>query len=222
MNKKINSDLLKIYDLMYNKDGHRNWWPAETGFEMIIGALLAQFVSWKNVTTAIDNLKAEGLLSINEISSIDTGKLENLIRATRFYKQKAKKLKVFCSYLMDNYNCDLNKFFDKDLYSLRKELLSLYGIGEETADSIILYAAEKPIFVVDSYTRRVFGKLGYFNKNTSYGEMQKFFMDNLEHNVELFNDFHAQIDGVGAEYCLNKNPRCDECPVNIFCKDKGD
>jgi len=212
---------MAVYDLMYAKNGPRHWWPADSKFEVVIGAILTQFVSWKNVTTAINSLKAEGLLSVEGICEVDMGKLEELIRSTRFYKQKARKLKTFCMYLKENYGGSLDRFFDKDVYELRRELLSLYGIGEETADCIILYAAEKPIFVVDAYTRRIFSRLGFFNENVSYREMQEFFMNNLEQDVRLFNEYHAQIDGIGNHYCSGKKPACEECPLNQICKRGG-
>lgn len=222
MEKEINEKLMRIYRLLYSKNGSRNWWPADTRFEVIIGALLAQFVSWKNVTTAIDNLKNENLLSIEGICQVEDERLEELIRATRFYRQKARKLKELCFHVKNHYNGDLDLFFDKDLYELRRELLSLYGIGEETADSIILYAAEKPIFVVDAYTRRIFARLGFFKEDIKYREMQEFFMEHLEHDVQLFNEYHAQIDGVGSNYCFNKKPACNECPLNNICTRKDE
>lgn len=214
----LNRSLMDIYSSMYDKEGSRHWWPAENDFEMIVGAILTQFVSWKNVTLAIENLKRENILSIDGICASNMEALGELVRCTRFYKQKAKKLKVFCQHVKSEYEGSLDKMFENDLYDLRRELLFLYGIGQETADCIILYAARKPIFVVDSYTRRVFGRLGYFKENESYESMQRFFMDNLEHNTELFNEYHAQIDGVGSKYCLGKNPRCPECPLSKICK----
>jgi endonuclease III related protein len=209
----INRRLMGIFDLMYDKAGPLNWWPAKTEFEVVIGAILTQFVSWKNVVSAINNLESENALSVDGICNIDGERLEELVRCTRFYKQKAKKLKILCNHLKDNYEGSLGKLFDKELYILRRELLSLYGIGEETADSIILYAAKKPIFVVDAYTRRIFSRLGFFDEDISYAKMQEFFMNNLEHDVKLFNEYHAQIDRIGNLYCSNKKPKCGECPL---------
>jgi len=207
-----------IYELMFDHFGPRNWWPAETNLEMIAGALLTQFVSWKNVEAAIKNLKDEGLLDISALCEVDTARLEELVKPARFFRQKAKKLKAFSMHVKTNYGGDLQKLLDKDMYELRDELLSLYGIGEETADSIVLYAAEKPIFVVDAYTRRIFSRLGFFEGDVSYGKMQQFFMDNLEHDVKLFNEYHAQIVGVGNNYCSNKKPKCAYCPLAGKCK----
>jgi endonuclease-3 related protein len=203
---------------MYDANGSRHWWPAKTKFEVIVGAILTQFVSWKNVVSAIDNLKREDLLSIDGICGVENEQLEELIKCTRFYKQKARKLKEFCFHIRNFYSGSLENFFDKDIYSLRNELLSLYGIGEETADCIILYSAEKPIFVVDAYTRRVFLRLGYFNENISYRDMQRFFMDNLEHDTGFFNEYHAQIDGVGSHYCFSKKPDCIGCSLKSVCR----
>jgi len=208
---------MHIFRLMYDRTGPRHWWPAQTSFEVIVGAVLTQFVSWRNVTTAIENMRTEGILNVDGICGVSEERLEELIRCTRFYKQKAKKLKVFCTHLKTQYSGSLDLFFGRDLYEIRRELLSLYGIGEETADSILLYAGEKPIFVVDSYTRRIFCRLGIFSEDISYGEMQKFFMDNLEHDSDLFNEFHAQIDGVGNRFCSAKTPLCEECPLAPRC-----
>ena len=218
LHKIINRKLLQIFDLMYSKCGPRHWWPAETRLEVIVGAILTQFVSWKNVTAAIDNLKNENILSVEGICGADIEKLESLIRCTRFYKQKAKKLKSFCFHLKDKYGGSLDRMFDQDVESLRNELLSLYGIGEETADCIILYAAYKPIFVVDAYTRRIFSRLGLVEENASYKEIQMFFMENLDKDVRLYNEYHAQIDGIGNNYCSSKSPKCAECPLNTVCK----
>jgi endonuclease III related protein len=219
VNGDLNLKLLRIYNLMLHKSGNRNWWPAETDIEMIFGAIFAQFVTWKNVETAICNLKDSNLMGINEICDIDEDFLGELIIATRFYKQKASKLKIFCNYIKENYRSDINQFLSLDIKRLRKELLSIYGIGEETCDSIILYAARKSIFVVDSYTKRIFARIGIVDsEKISYKKMQKVFMDNLEADVSLFNDFHAQIVNVGNLFCYNNKPNCIDCYINTECK----
>lgn len=219
--KSISNELMNIYDLMFSKAGSRHWWPAKGRFEVIVGAVLTQFVSWKNVETAIKNLEDAGALSIQGICEIDTGRLEDLIRCTRFYKQKAKKLKVFCMHVKSLYGGSLDRLFDKGINELRSELLSLYGIGEETADCIILYAAGKPIFVVDAYTRRIFCRLGYFDEGIKYREMQEFFSVNIPKEVKLYNEYHAQIVGIGANYCYGKKPKCNECSLERVCIKKN-
>ncbi len=210
--------LEEIYYILYNNAGYQKWWPADSPFEVAVGAILAQFVSWENAAAAIDNLKKNNALSIEKICGIDDSILEEYVKPARFYKQKAKKLKNFCCYVMNNYNCSLTDFFNKDILSLRQELLSLYGIGEETADSIILYAAEKPIFVIDAYTKRIFHRLGFLEENISYKNAQQFFMENLESNIDLFNDYHAQIVMLGKNYCFNKKPKCKKCPLLKLCE----
>ncbi len=215
---KTAAGLIKIYNLMYEKKGPMKWWPSETPFETVIGALLAQFVAWKNVSTAIEKLKDNDLLTPEGIITAEEEKIKELIYSTRFYAQKVKKLKSFCNWLIDKYNGRLDKMFDKGLKELRAELLSLYGVGEETADSIILYAAYKPIFVVDTYTRRIFSRLGYFKPDISYHEMQEFFMKHLKPDVELYNDYHAQIVNIGSIYCSSQKPDCLKCPLDTVCK----
>lgn len=209
--------LLNIYNDMFQAFGPQHWWPADDDFEVIVGAILTQSVSWKNVEKAIDNLKKEGLMSLEAILSADNEKLAGLIRSTMYYNQKAKKLKNFCQYIARNYEGDIHNFFKNDVSQMRDQLLGIKGIGPETADSIILYAAEKPIFVVDAYTRRIFSRLGFFCPDVSYDEMQSFFMDNLPLDTALFNEYHALIVRLGKECCKNKGPLCSECPVKIHC-----
>ena len=191
---------------MYQAFGPQLWWPAEDDFEVIVGAILTQSVSWKNVEKAIYNLKAEELLSVEAILSVDKDKLASLIRSTMYYNQKTLKLKNFCQYIQQNYNGDIYELFKKDICEMREELLNIKGIGPETADSIILYAAQKPIFVVDAYTRRIFSRLGFFPEDVKYPEMQAFFMENLPKDVELFNEYHALIVRLGKDYCKSKSP----------------
>lgn len=221
MDRNINEKLMKIYNMMYERLGPQHWWPAETQFEVAVGAILTQFVSWANVAAAIARLKEKDLLSVEGICRVPDEELEELIRSTRFYRQKARKLKTFCEYLRDRYDSSIEKFLNLDAAALRKELLSLYGIGEETADSIILYSAGKPVFVVDAYTRRIFHRLGFFYADVKYGEMQAFFMEHLEENVPLYNEYHALIVALGNEFCRDSKPKCEKCPVNSLCNFQG-
>lgn len=209
--------LVKIYDKLLEAFGPQHWWPADDDFEIIVGAILTQSVSWKNVEKAIDNLKAEGLLSLDAVLAVDKDKLAALIKSTMYYNQKALKLKNFCRYIKQNYGGDIYSLFEKSIPNMRAELLSIKGIGPETADSIILYAAAKPIFVVDAYTRRIFSRLGFLPDDVKYSQMQDFFMSNLPSDVNLFNEYHALIVRLGKDYCKNKKPLCNECPVKNHC-----
>ncbi len=212
----MREELIAIYDRLYRFFGPQHWWPGESKFEIIVGAILTQSVSWKNVEVAIDNLKKQGLLTVEGIAGIERDKLAQLIKPTLYYNQKADKLKRFCAYIKENYGGDILKLLDKNTTDLRSELLSIKGIGRETADSIILYAAQKPIFVVDAYTRRIFHRMGFFKEDEGYQDMQDFFMSNLPSDVKMFNEYHALIVALGKEYCTLKNPVCDKCPLNAM------
>lgn len=209
--------LVKIYDKLLEAFGPQHWWPADDDFEIIVGAILTQSISWKNVEKAIYNLKTEDLLSLDAILAVDKDKLAALIKSTMYYNQKVLKLKSFCRYIKQNYGGDIYALFEKNIPNMRAELLGIKGIGPETADSIILYAAEKPIFVVDAYTRRIFSRLGFLPDDAEYSQMQDFFMSNLPSDVNLFNEYHALIVRLGKDYCKNKKPLCNECPVKNHC-----
>lgn len=215
---QIGPSLMNIFNRMYDHFGSRGWWPGETKFEICVGAILTQSVSWKNVAKAIDNLKNAGLLSLKSMYNAPVEEIEACIIPTLYYRMKAKKLKAFVNHVTEKYDGNLNQMFSQNLPELRQELLGLFGIGPETADSIILYAAEKPVFVVDAYTKRIFNRLGYFAENVSYDKMQEFFINHLITDVELFNEYHALIVGVGNGFCSNKKPRCSQCPITEICR----
>lgn len=215
---EIQSGLMMIFDNLLRHFGPRHWWPAETTFEVIIGCILTQNVTWKNVEQAIDNLKSDNLINIDRLLKIEDDRLASLIKTTRYYNQKALNLKNFCRVIKYNFDNELENLFRLERSDLRKYLLSLKGIGKETADCIILYAANKPIFVVDAYTKRIFSRMGYFDSNTDYDEVQKFFSSNLVEDIYVFNEFHALIDALGHNICKAKNPLCNECPLNTNCK----
>ncbi len=216
-----NSESLKsIYQALLSAFGPRNWWPADTAEEVVIGAILAQNVAWKNAHAAIQNLKQNELLSLTAIHETDTSMLAPLIRSSRFYHQKAERLKNFTTLLFDRFKGDLSNMFQLDLDPLRKTLMNLKGFGEETVDSILLYAAEKPIFVIDAYTRRIFSRLGLTDAGASYREHQQFFMNRLPADAALFNDYHAQLVHLGNQICKKKLPLCHQCPLNHRCAGK--
>jgi endonuclease-3 related protein len=186
----------------------------------MVGAILTQNTNWKNVEKAIAGLKQKGLLTPESLASADLRTIESAIRSSGYYRQKAKRLKLFAKWLVEKYDGRLDLLFAAPLSELRQELLSLNGIGPETADSILLYAGDKPVFVIDAYTRRVFGRMGFISENASYCELQRFFESSLPSDVELFKDFHAQIVELGKTYC-KKKPLCADCPLRRGCKSGG-
>ena len=209
--------LLKIYKTLLSAFGPQHWWPGKTKVEICVGAILTQNTNWQNVELAIRNLKKNKVLNIKGLFEIPETKLAELIRPSGFYNIKTKRLKNFINFIIDFsgetcHGTSLRRLFKLPIPELRTKLLSVNGIGEETADSIILYAAKKPIFVIDSYTRRLVERHFGFTKKAKYSDIQKFFMDNLDHDVELFNEYHALIVKLGKEFCKPK-PRCKGCPI---------
>jgi len=205
--------LMEMYNLLYSALGPQNWWPAETEFEMMVGAILTQNTNWNNVEKAILNLKEKALLSIRELSQIPESILAEYIRPAGYYNLKVKRLKNLIKFIENRYNGDINKLFNLDIEVIRKELLSVKGIGLETADSIVLYGAGRPLFVVDTYTHRILTRHGLIEEEAGYNDLQLFFMDNLPNDVELFKEFHALIVKTGKDFCRRK-PLCSQCPLN--------
>lgn len=181
----------------------------------MIGAVLTQNTAWTNVQRAIDNLKRENLLSMDAFAAMEVGTLAEFIRPSGYYNQKATRLKGLIHHIISNHG-DLQTFLEQDTATLREELLSLKGIGPETADSITLYAAGKPTFVVDTYTHRIFSRHNLIAEEDDYHEIQTMFMDNLAEDVPLYNQYHALIVRLGKEYCKKSKPLCDDCPLKDF------
>lgn len=204
--------LVNIFEILYRHFGPQYWWPADSPFEMIVGAILTQCTTWSNVEKAIDRLKSSGMLSLESLHHADIKDIEELIKPSGYFHQKARKLKSFVSYLMDEWNGELETFLSQPIDSLRRKLLGIYGIGPETADSIILYGAHKPVFVVDQYTYRIVYRHGWFREPFRYDKLQSFFMEVLEPNVTMFQEYHALVVCVGKMYCCKK-PRCEKCPL---------
>jgi endonuclease-3 related protein len=205
--------LMDIYNRLFSFYGHQYWWPGDSPFEIAVGAILTQNTNWSNVEKAIGNLKKERLLNAKALYHLPTEKLASLIRPAGYYNIKAKRLKSFMNFLFDNYNGSMGKMQKEITSSLREKLLGVNGIGEETADSILLYAFQKPVFVIDAYTKRVFSRYGLIAYRASYEEYQKMFHQELDEDVQLFNEYHALLVRVGKEYCKSK-PLCGECPLN--------
>ncbi len=203
----------KIYRLLYTKYGPQGWWPGDSELECVLGAILTQNTSWTNVEKAIQNLKDLNVISVEMLRLITTDELAQLIRSSGYYNQKALKIKNFINFLYENYEGELEKMFDQEASMLRDKLLEIKGIGPETADSIILYCANKPVFVIDAYTHRIFSRHGVVPEQTNYNEMQELFMDSLENDVEIFNEYHALIVKVAKEHCKKQKPICTGCPL---------
>jgi len=201
-----------IYEQLFKVFGPRNWWPGDTPFEISIGAILTQNTAWTNVEKAIKNLKKDNLLDPKKLKNIPQDKLAELIRPAGYYHLKANRLKEFIEFLFSNYDGNLDKMFKRDMWELRGELLKVKGIGLETADSILLYAGNKPIFVVDAYTRRILIRHNLIDKKASYSQIQELFMNNLPQNIQLYNEFHALIVQLGKEICKSKY-NCSLCPL---------
>ena len=211
-------DLLEIYDILFDEFGPQGWWPAESPFEMIVGAILTQCTSWVNVETAIGNLKGAGLLSPEALFDVDDDVLRELIKPAGYFNAKTVKLKAFVSFLNGEYCGDLSLFLAEPLEVLRSRLLSIHGVGPETADSIILYAANKPSFVVDAYTGRIFSRLGLVDESITYDKLKAFFMDNLPSDVGLYKEYHALVVELGKFFCKRSNPLCVGCPLEKKCR----
>lgn len=208
-------DLLEIYQRLYKRFGPQRWWPAQTPFEVVIGAILTQNTSWSNVEKAINNLKQAKALTPEKLHKISLPQLAELIRPAGYYNVKSKRLKGFIDWLMENYDGDLERLFALPTASLREALLGVRGIGPETADSIVLYAANQPSFVVDAYTYRIFSRHRYVpEEDTGYDELKAFFEDSLEKDVKLFNEYHALLVKLGKDFCKKSKPLCPECPLN--------
>jgi len=212
---------MEIYNLLLSSFGPQNWWPAETELEMMVGAILTQNTSWNNVEKAILNLKEKSLLSIQKLSRIPAPILAEYIRPAGYYNLKVRRLKNLINFIVDRYNGDISNLFSRDTKAIREELLTVKGIGLETADSIVLYGAGRPIFVVDTYTHRILTRHGLLEEEAGYNDLQSFFMDNLSHDVELFKEFHALIVKTGKDFCRRK-PLCPKCPLDSLHKVQHD
>lgn len=205
--------LLALYNRMFAQLGPQRWWPAETPFEVMVGAILTQNTSWRNVERAIANLKGVGLMSLEALSALPIGLLAEYIRPAGYYNIKAGRLHNLLTFINEHHGGDLQAFLDQPLPACREQLLSIKGIGRETADSILLYAANLPIFVVDTYTHRILVRHQVIDEDFGYEAIQELFMDHLACDTQLYNEYHALLVRVGNVYCKKKNPDCAACPL---------
>jgi endonuclease-3 related protein len=212
--------ILEMYEALHKRFGPQNWWPAESRTEMIIGAILTQNTAWKNVERALANLRREGLLDLRALQRVSIDALAQLIRPAGYYNIKARRLMNLIRFICKQYGGDLDACFDLPLDRLREELLTISGVGRETADSIILYAAHKPTFVVDAYTARILRRHFLADDTADYDQIKEIFESALPAEAQLFNEYHALIVMCGKNYC---RPRavCEDCPLNVFDHDSS-
>ena len=210
----------EYYNALFTAFGPQHWWPGKTPFEVIVGAILTQNTSWTNVERAIANLRCARLLTRAAIERSSPSTIEALIRPSGYFRQKARKLKAFCSFLRDEYSGSLKKMFAEPTAVLREKLLGVFGIGPETADSILLYAGGHPVFVVDAYTKRLLARHGWVKEQAPYEEVRWIFERSFPGNVARFNEFHALIVQTGKRYCRTRQPLCGECPLGRYLPGK--
>ncbi len=208
--------LTSYYHTLYESLGPQSWWPAKTPFEVIVGAILTQNTNWTNVERAIANLRREHLLSPRAMERVSPAHLASSIRSSGYFRQKAKKLKAFVRFLREEYSGSLKRMFQTPTAELREKLLGVHGIGPETADSILLYAGAKEIFVVDAYTKRILSRHGWVDDKATYEEMRTLVESHLPRDVSRYNEFHALLVNVGKNWCRPRDPRCSECPLATF------
>lgn len=209
---------MSIYRALFRAYGPQHWWPGDTPFEVLIGAVLTQNTSWTNVEKAIANLKRERVLTFSQMFNVAPGKLALLIRPSGYFNIKTKRLRNLLSFIHTSYSGSLVRMFSADPARLRQQLLEVNGIGQETADSILLYAGEKPFFVADAYTKRIFSRQGLIADNANYNTVQGLFMDNLTQNASFYNEYHALIVKIGKVHCKKVKPLCSDCPIHPKCR----
>ncbi len=218
MTDKNKGDILQaIYDILLGEFGTMNWWPAKSDFEVMIGAILTQNTAWTNVEKVINDLKAHDLLSFEAIYKIDSDLLKEHIRPSGYYNQKTLKIKAFINFAKKEYDFSIDLMKKENTYVMREKLLTIFGIGEETADSILLYALKKPVFVIDTYTRRILERHNIIENalKEKYKNIQEFFTANIppdKANISLYNEYHALIVKTGKMFC-KKTPQCNDCPL---------
>jgi endonuclease-3 related protein len=213
--------LQSAYDRMFAAFGPQHWWPGDGPFEVMVGAVLTQNTSWKNVERAIDNLREAGVMDARALYELPIDELAELVRPAGYFRIKAKRLRALVAFVVERYDGSLEAMFQTDLATLREELLAVHGIGPETADSILLYAGNLPTFVVDTYTHRVLARHGWIGYEAGYDEIKDYFESSLPQDVALYNEYHALLVRVGKDYCRKTNPKCESCPLVALLPEDG-
>ena len=204
--------IIEIYHKLYHAFGPQHWWPGDSPFEIAIGAILTQNTNWVNVEKAVENLKRKMVLNAKSIHELKTEKLASFIKPAGYFNVKAKRLKAFIHFLMNDYHGSMKRMKNENMDTLRTKLLHVHGIGPETADSILLYALDKPVFVIDAYTKRSLSRHNIIRYDESYERVQDLFHITLKRDTELFNEYHALFVRLGKAYC-RKKPMCNGCPL---------
>lgn len=213
---KTRKQLMAMYRALFKAYGPQHWWPGDTPFEVMVGAVLTQNTAWVNVEKAIKNLKRERLLSLARLREVAPRRLARLIRPSGYFNIKAERLTHLMAFLAGRYKGILSRMLRDDPGELRKGLLLVKGIGPETADAIMLFAAGMPVFVVDTYTKRIFSRHGFISEEARYDDVQQLFMGNLPGDADLFNEYHALLVMVGKLHCKKSAPHCNGCPLEPF------
>jgi endonuclease-3 related protein len=213
--------LLRYYSILRGRFGPQQWWPARTRLEVILGAILTQNTAWHNATLALRNLRQSGLLSWQGLRRAGLPTLEACVRPAGFYRQKARTIRDFADWLSRQHTGSLRRLFSLPAGELRRQLLNLRGLGSETVDAILLYAAQRPLFVADAYTRRVLARHGFVSRAADYHDTQEFLHAHLPREASLFNEFHALLVEVGKKHCKPRSPACAGCPLEEFLPGGG-
>lgn len=209
--------LLRFFELMMGHYGATGWWPGDSPFEIAVGAILTQNTSWTNVERAIANLKTACLLTPRRILRCSLEELETALHPSGYFRVKARRLRSFCAYLVERHGGSMRRMARVPLDALREELLDIHGIGPETADDILLYACDKPVFVVDAYTRRIFARHGMVPHDVGYEKLRQFFERRLDPDVAMFQEYHGLLVYIGKDFC-KRRPNCEACPLAPMLK----
>jgi endonuclease-3 related protein len=213
--------LQEVYQRLLDAFGPQKWWPGDTPFEILVGAVLVQNTNWQNVERAIRNLRQADLLEPRALYELPEEELEDLIRPAGYYRIKAGRLRALLRFVIERYGGSMEAMFRRPLEDLRVELLGVHGVGQETADSILLYAGGMPTFVIDAYTYRIFSRHGWIDVESDYGQIQEYFHDNLAVDAPLFNEYHALLVHLGKHFCKKSKPLCENCPLRSMLPKGG-
>ena len=214
-------EMLQVYDRLLKTFGPQHWWPGDSGFEMIVGAMLTQNTNWKNVEKAIRNLRQADLMEPHALYNAPVEELEELLRPAGYFRVKARRLRSLLEFIINRYDGSIEAMFQTDLHTLREELLAVNGIGPETADSILLYAGGLPSFVVDAYTHRIFARHGWIGFDADYDQIQEYFESGLPADAAMYNEYHALLVYAGKHFCNKSKPKCNECPLREMLPEGG-